>query len=173
MSASTMGIGSWPRRGLFLPPQTPSTVVHMANGGRLRDGETLGMFCMQGILGHGLESSEKGIHLLVGDGHAGVQQLHGLRVDGNQTRGLWILGRIHEAERGLPMRILTRRLEIIKATLVSSLGHLFRLNQSVPGGGGDQGDFGEEYTHSKPPGASCKSELLGRISRHEDCWHGF
>jgi hypothetical protein len=128
---------------------------------------------MQGILGHGLESSEKGIHLLVGDGHAGVRQLHGLRADGNQTRGLWILGRIREAERGLLMRILTRRLEIIKATLVSSLGHLFWLNQSVPGGGGDQGDFGEEYTHPKPPGASCKSELLGRISRHEDCWHGF
>jgi hypothetical protein len=83
-----MGIGSWPRRGLHPLAGTSRYAWKLAVGGRLRDGETLDMPCMQGFLRRGFGYSERGICPLIGEGYAGVQQVLGLRAEGIQSHNL-------------------------------------------------------------------------------------
>jgi hypothetical protein len=120
---------------------------------------------MQGFLGHGFGKSGKGAHLLIGERHAGVRQPHGLKADRNLTGGFWTPGWRSEAKRWSLTRTHTRVQEPIKSSMGRSLGHLLQLYQSVPSGGGDQGDSGEESSNPKPSGAFWQLELPGRITR--------
>jgi hypothetical protein len=54
----------------------------------------------------------------------------------------------------------------INPTFMGLSGHQFRLNQFALGGGGDQGDLSEGSTHPKPPGASCRLDLLELFTRY-------